>query len=589
MQLSWKHQTILYIFLFLVGVSAHLYKVTSIAPAISHDEVYYYVEAKSIGLSGKDPSGEVSPWQLKAANPLFAELPGTIMAPAAMLFPNQPVLAGRFTHVIIGALFAIVLAGVVEKLFHNKALSIITAIACLCNPWFFENSRMSFDSLLSLFFYFSAIWAFLSSQKKFLPISFVLFAIGFYQYQGLKLIFPPLILVLTIYKLQLFELSPKKWVEQIKKEYWVCLFAVLTMLFFGVHVLRLKSSVAGGRVNDLIFFNKEFIENKLAVQRAQSLVSPINKIFVNKPMIIVTVFLEKYLNAFDLNQLFLHVDSFRNPFAVWSKGVFHLIDLPLILLGSWVALRNKKWRQQALLIGMMILIAPLPLAVNSKDTWMFFRASFLFPWGIILASVGMWYIWQKKIWVLTGATTFVYVLFLSGFLFEYFSQYPIYGTTDRYFSERVMSRYVKEAALQGKQVQVFAEEPYYTYTMFIALANQTNKQNLPQIQQSYQAEQYKLNAVTVDSKCFSPSSLNGAIAVVDARIPVCDGESIQDISQGAIMIPSLIDSGAQFKIFNDSICTQYGLPNFSHVTTNVFDVENLKQDEFCRSFLAIYR
>lgn len=575
-------------FLFLVGIFLHFYKLESLSPVVSHDEIYYLAEAKTIALDGHDLTGQVSPLSLQAANPLYAELPGTVMMMGNWFFPNNPVVAGRFIHAILGSAFAIVLAGVVLRLFKSRKLALLVAVLCLFNPWWFQNSRMSFDSLLSLFFYFSAIWVGLSSQKKWLPLSFFLFVIGFYQYQGLKILLLPMIFALVLYQTKVLEVQPSQWLSKLKANYIYGIFLLLAVLFFAVHIIRLGKSEAGGRVNDLIFLNNDFIQARLNTQRAQGLLSPFNKIFVNKATVLFEVFSEKYVNSFELSQLFLHVDVLRNPFAVWSKGVFHLTDLPLIILGAWTLWSQKKWRSKAMLIGMMILIAPLPSAINSKDTWMFFRSSFLFPWLIILAGMGMWKMWNwRPKWLFIGGI-FIYGLFVSTFFYDYFVRYPVYGTTDRYFAERVLTRYANEEKESGKQVYIYGEEPYFTFTTYISLANEINKNTLPQIHQAYNSKEYSVNGVHVVGECFSPKNLSDAVAIVDARTPFCDGESDADVNVNTeVAILSLLDSGSIFKIYNDSTCRKYGLPRFSHITEDVFNIESLSQETFCKSFFAV--
>ncbi|MEO8581361.1 MAG: glucosyltransferase domain-containing protein [Patescibacteria group bacterium] len=561
------------------------------SPVVSHDEIYYLAEAKTIALDGLDLTGQVSPLSLQAANPLYAELPGLMMVPGALLFPNNPLLAGRFTHAVLGSAFALVLAGVVLQLFHSRKLALVTATVCLFNPWWFENSRMSFDSLLSLFFYFSAIWVGLSSQKKMLPLSFLLFVLGFYQYQGLKILFLPMIFMMVLYQMKVFEERPVQWLKLVKKNYVYLVFFIIAILFFGIHLFRLSQTEAGGRVNDLIFLNHDFIETRMNKERAQGLVSPLNKILNNKATVLFEIFSEKYLNSFEFSQLFLHVDALRNPFAVWSKGIFHLVDLPLILVGIAVLFSQKKWRSQAIFITTMVLIAPLPSAINSKDTWMFFRASFLFPWGILLSAMGLWKMWQvlKPRWLIAGVAG-IYMIFIVMFFYDYFVRYPVYGTNQGYLAERVLSRYVKEESAVGKQVYVYAEEPYFTFTTYLTLANVIQKNSLDQIHQAYQSKVFAVNAVQVIGECFSPTKLGEHVAIVDARIPFCEGESEAMTNPSArIMIPSLIDSGSVYKIYNDSICQQYGLPPFSHVTKDVFQIESLPQDTFCKSFFAVMR
>lgn len=574
-------------FLFLFSFAIRVYKIDSLSPVITHDEVYYVAESKTISLDGQDLTGTQTPLALKPANPLFAELPGAVMSVGHWMFPQSPFIAARITHVFLGSLLSVVLAGFSLSLFKDKKLAMIVGIIAMVNPWLFQNSRMSFDAIFSLFFYFSGLWILLTKKNGLLLIAGLLLLVGFYQYQGLKILLIPILFIIFTY------IFSERWVAekqpQLKKELkkiWPQIaFFIFFCLLFVVHLLRLKNTGASGRVDDLIFFNTEFIAAQLNVKRQQAIQTPLNRFIINDVTTIASVFIEKYLDAFDLNQLFLHINNRRNPFAVWSHGVFYLIDLPLMMIGAWILTKEKKWRLQSLLFLSFILIAPLPSAINSQDTWQFFRASWLFPLGVILSSVGIWAVFQFKYRWLSLGLIALYSASVLLFAFAYFVRYPIFGSTDRYLSQRVLARYIQELKPLGKPIMVYAEEPYFTFTTLITLGNDINKENLDNIHSAYQNKSYSLNRLKVVGSCVSLADLESSIVIADTRIPLCEGSS-REQTPIRTTIPSLIDSGAYFMIYNDPLCVQYGLPTFSHITTDVFAIESLSDETFCRSFFA---
>jgi hypothetical protein len=584
-----KNKAILFIPLcfFLIAFFLRVYKLSALSPVVAHDEMYYLTEAKTLSLSGKDPFGKMTPLSLKPSNPLFAELPATIMVPAALVFSNNPVLAGRVTHVVIGTLFCIVLAAVVYLLFRKKDLAVITLLVTAFNPWFFQNSRMSFDALFSLFFYFLGILLVLLKQKKFLPVAFLAFFLGFYQYQGLKIILIPMVFTVAVYVSDVTSLKKFKFKNFIKEQKWLLLFLFCISLLFVWQVARLKTTSAADRVNDLVFFDQNLLSSRVNQDRLQSVDSKFTSLFTNKLTAMFSIMGEKYLDSFQLGQLFLKVDARRNPFAVSSKGVFHLIDLPLLLLGIGLLLKENKWRRQGLLILAMILIAPIPSAINGKDTWLFFRSSFLFPWLIILISLGFYKLlkWKK---IIFGGVVGLYTLAVVFFMYDYFVRYPIYGTADRYFAERVLASYIQRLSTE-KKAEVLAEEPFFFYSALITLTNSINKNNIAKINSAFVNEEYQINSWLVDSRCYAPSKqADDTVTIVDSRNALCDGEKKPDATSTRILqIPSLIDNGSLFSIYNDSLCGQYSLDRFVHVTANKMSVEDLSDEDFCHTFITV--
>lgn len=569
-----------------LAVFLRIYKIDSLSPVIAHDEVYYVVEAKTISLDGKDPSGTVSPLSLTPSNPLFAELPGSVMALSAKIFSANPIVAARATHVVLGSVVCIILALISYSLFGQKNLSSIVLALCLLNPWFFQNSRMNFDALFSIFFYLLGIFCVLQKRPVWLLAAFVSFFLGFYQYQGMKLLLVPIVFLSCAYVFRFPTPQKRSWSKILHHNVWLGVFFVSICLVFVVQIARLRGTQAGGRINDLVFFDQELLSQRVNNDRQLALQSRWTPIFSNKLTAMSTIFIEKYIDTFQFNQLFIHIDARRNPFAVWSKGIFYLIDLPLICIAGVVLARQQKYKKESLFLLGMILIAPLPSAINGKDTWLYFRASFLFPWLILLSAFGMWKILQKNK-ILGFATVFLYMCFVSQFFYEYFVRYPVYGTTDRYFSERVVSSYLKRTSDRSQDAMVLTEEPFFFYSTLLAFTNSIQQRNLDQIHESYHSKNYRLNRWQVDGKCFSPSTQAGSVSIIDSRVSVCEHEQLPDPKQDArvVVIPSLIDSGAQFTIYNDVLCQPFALGQFSHVTKDVFDVEHLSDKDFCENFV----
>lgn len=563
--------------LFAIFLSIRLWNLAAIPAAISHDEIYYLSEARAIAVSGSDTSGTWSPFSLTAANPLYAELPGTLLAPAAAVFSQNPVLAGRITHVILGTLLALLLGLIARLLLQTQDLTVknIVFLSTFCiasfNPWLFQFSRMSFDAVLSLFFYFLALYLLLAFQgwKKTLAILPLL--IGFFCYQGLKVIFIPFVFGAVFFS----------W-QQRKKDL-LPLLAVMgfSVMLFVIYIVRLQSQEAGGRINDLIFFDSSYTQAQVLKQRQQAIDSPLLRYFVNDYSVILERFIATYLESFNPTQLFYTGESIRNPFSVWTHGIFYVLDAVLIILGLYFLCTRKKLRTACLFLIFCAVIAPLPSAINATGTWILFRSSLLFMVGILLSGIGLGFLiatQRKFIWLPVIA---LYLLLVSRFLLQYFVAYPVIGTQGQYFAQRVLASYV--ARVPDKQVVVFAPEEKFVFETILVFNNWITEERIPEINQAFQTKKYQIQNVTVRSGCIEPIAGENTIVIAHATVQPCEGtaESLPIYTQ----IPSLLDSGGIYKIYNDVLCGGHDLGRFSSVRKMVFAVEHLETSELCKHFV----
>ncbi|MDA1079249.1 MAG: hypothetical protein O2840_01000 [bacterium] len=567
----------------LCSLVLRLHKLSTLPSVISHDEIYYIVEAKTISISGKDPTGTWHPSNLIPANSLFAELPGTVMAAAAKLFPENTVFAGRLTSAVMGALLPLFLAGVVFELSKSKRLFFITFLLASVNPWMFQFSRMTFDSLFSLFFYFFGFYIFLrlSGYKKLLAL--VPFILGFYQYQGLKVIFFPFVLITAAaVVLQGGEKDTSR-----KRLQPVLVFLLLASVFFVWQVVRITNLDVGARTNDLIFANRSNFQIEAGVQQQQSIENKFQRVFVNSYTVMARSAAQAYLESFNPRQLFVHGEARRNPFSVWSLGIFHLIDAPLMAIGLITLWRKKSHKTLALIISLLLLIGPLPSALQTNDTWIMFRSSLLFISLLAVSSYGMYTISKLNRGIFT-AVILTYSIFVAQYFYEYFYRYPIYGTQGKYFAERVLGEYIKRTP-KTQTISVYADEKYFVFLEILVSANLITPETITQLQRSFQSEEYRIANVSVDTACF-PTGIDWSTTTVikDSTTAHCVADENEQIlaTLPKSAIASLLDSGAIFTVYNDQFCAQYGLGNSLFIRKDVFNFEKLSDEAFCRYFFV---
>lgn len=566
-----KQLLIIYLLIAIFSLGMRFWKINILPSVISHDEIFYPVQAKTLAVNGRGLDGQWRPLSLTAEVELYAELPGLIMAPAAKLLPNQPILAAKITHLLLGTALIFVLAGLAYTLTGQHAVAISTALVASVNPWLFQFSRMGFDSLLSLFFYFAGLWVFLQAKNWRKLWAWPLLVLGFFQYQGLKVIFLPMVLLAS-------------WFNWQKKQRNLSTLATLSLsiLLFAFHLFTLQSQTAANRLNFLVFNDQNYISQEINLGRQQSLNGPLANIYPNRITVVAERLIEQYINALDLKQWFFELEIVRNPFAVYQHGLFYAIDFVFILIGLILIWQKRSLRKAATLISGLLLIAPLPAAIVSTGSWLVFRVSFLIPASMILIGYALAKIaktWPKAIFI---GIVLCYALFIGRFFYEYFYHYPVLGTRDQYFAERIIAQYIKRNP--DRNIIVVAAEPIFVFEEILIHNNLINRQNIAAINLAFQTKDFQLdNFKVVGERCVPGDLEQDSLYISHSNVRPCVDrvDSPLDYTQ----IPSLLDGGGIYRVYQDSYCGNFSLARFPHIKEDLFDLDRLNQQDFCQNFI----
>ncbi len=561
----------IYLSIVIFSLIIRFWRVQTIPPVISHDESFYPVQAKTLSVNGHGLNGIWKPSSLTAEVELYAELPGLIMMPAAKLLPNQPILAAKITHIILGTAIIFILSALAFALTKQHSFAIFTALIASVNPWLFQFSRMGFDSMFSLFFYLTALLIFIKAKNWHKIWAFPIFFLGFFQYQGLKVIFLPIVFIASFYN----------W--QKKENSWPTLIVlIVSILLFVFYLQSLRFQTSGNRLNFLIFNDHEYINQQVNLNRQQSLNNPWKNLYSNKLTVVGLRFVEQYINSLDLKQWFFSLDVVRNPFAVYQHGLFYPQDLFLIVLGLIFLWQKKSQQKMAFLLTCLLLIAPLPAAIVSTGNWLVFRVSFLVPIYILLIAFAINQIakkWPRSIFL---GVIIIYFLFTTRFFYEYFYRYPILGTRDQYFSEKIIAQYIKRNP--KKNIIIIAPEPIFVFNEILIFNNLINQKNIDSINKSFQTKNYQLeNFQILGERCIPNNIDKNTIYISHSNVRPCDESN--DFLLDYTQIPSLIDGGGVYRIYQDSYCGDLNLARFPNLQNNVFALNKLSQEDFCKNFI----
>lgn len=571
--------------LFIIFMFTRVWHITSTPATLSHDELYYPLQAKTLLLNGRDLQGVWRPYYLYPANPLFAEWPGLLMLPATYFLSSNPMLAAKATHVFLGSLFPFIIGLFAYQLSGSKSVGWMTVLLTGVNPWFFANSRLAYDAFFSLFFYFVGAIILLKFNGKKILLSILPFTIGFFQYQGLKVIFVPMVVLLSIFKLcTIVQSTTKNAVFNWREHIYLIVLPFFSLLLMSAYIVVYTQSSDNDRISDLVF-SSPVISSQVDLERKHTISTALTPFTMNKLTALISVVTKSYIASFDPIALFVSGSELRNPLSHWKYGVFHLSTLPLILLGFPYFLHKKRILSGALLLSLLA-IAPIPEAINATGSWPMYRASMMVPIVLVFAAGGASMLFETLKPHISLVLFLILVLSTFKFFYTYFFSYPILSASNRYFSERLIASYVNRID-ENNSIIVLTDEPDFVFQYILHEGNLINYETVSAIQSAFKNRKYHIKSIVVDNRCLSKEILEQyTTVIVDSRTGFCDQIQTNIDTATSIQVVSVSDSAKHFDIYGDVICQEYALNPYPVMSKNQFDLPNLELKQFCETFFV---
>jgi len=182
-----KKNWILIIFI-LIGSFLRLWKLSSIPPQLTTDEVALGYNAYSILKTGKDEYGKVLPLIFQSYGDYKPGLYIYSTIPSVAIFGLNE-FSTRLPSALGGILTILLVYLIVKKLFKNNKLALISSLVTAINPWLIFFSRGAWEANFSLTLTLLGIYFFLLflEKPKNLIFSAFFFALTLLTYQGAKL------------------------------------------------------------------------------------------------------------------------------------------------------------------------------------------------------------------------------------------------------------------------------------------------------------------------------------------------------------------------------------------------------------------
>ncbi len=589
-----SHRKLLFftLLIFLLAIASRFIFLDRIPTVFSHDELGYVTNALSVFLTGLGKTGEWQPVSFKPVEPHLSELPTLFIAPFFYL-PFSQIVSARLASVLMSLTLPFFLAGLCFSLTKSKKTAYLSFIIALFNPWIWQNGRFTFDIFFSLWFYVLGIFLFLKNKNGWQLVSLIPFFLGFYCYQGFKLLLP-----LIAFLLFIFSLIKKNKLSFSGKQFKYNLLFFLSILalflFYLLYQLPTQQLSVARIETQILLPNSEQISNVVNNDRRLTVSTNLSNLFVNKYVQLGKEMLGRLMFVFGPRELFFEINASNTSFSVWNHGIFYLVDALFLLIGIFVLFRQKKYKI-IIFLGSFLLIGSIPVLITTS-LWLYFRSSLIIPFLIIVISIGWREILRKNQKVFVVSAIF-YFIFVINFAFNYFFRYPLFAAEGIFFSPRILASYLHRVP-SDKKIIVFENEPEFLFTSYVFYNNLLTSDLIPTIQQSYKTEKYALGNLTIH-QCI-PANLvmdKQVTYVFDVDVDYCQTDELSKLNSldfqllpqlSSVQIKQIKDSGDNYVIYHDQLCeTVTELQSFLHPQHFAdLAMDSLDDQTFCRTWIT---
>lgn len=346
----------------------YLYKIETIPPGLSTDEVPNGYNAYSILLTGKDEFGKFLPIAFKFSNSYSPPLYTYFTVPAVSIL-GLNLISTRIVSVISGILSILVIFFLFKKLnfIENKLVVYLGVLLYAISPWTVMYSRSGYEAMLSfLIYYFGVLLIWIGFKKPlFLLLGIVIISISVYASYANKILVPLLLICLIlIFRNILLNINNKRY------------FILGLIIAFIVQLPSLLMMFT-----QTFFVKSDRFYNDTVYLQYQEIRSTVPDL-IGIPYLYIREFLSQYLTYFSPRSLFLDPDPFKAR-AIPNLSVFYPWMFIPYLIGLFI-IYQKRTHLNYRYVLLLAIIAPIPAALTKDPFWTYRAIPLLAPLVIII-------------------------------------------------------------------------------------------------------------------------------------------------------------------------------------------------------------
>lgn len=409
--LSKKNVLVLLFSIIILSSFLRFYKLTSIPPGATLDEVSIGYNAFTIATTGTDQDGNFLPvGHFRSLADYKLPLEIYIVSFFQKLFGNT-VLTIRFSAALFGSL-TIISTFFLANLLFGTQVGLIAAFLLAISPWHAFHSHLGLETSAGLFFAVTGTVFLISFLKKQKMLIFAaLFYIASIYTHHIFWVFLPLFVII-------FFLINKTKLGKIDNK-----LLVLTGLIIVIAVIPfLTEGVKGNtaRINQSFFSKNNLIKLETEADDYCNNLKPLCiPIVVGAKLINHSLY--QYSSAYSLLSWYGPM-GFDLVDVMPNRGLFYLFEFPLFIFGL-VCLIKKKDKKAQFLLGWLLLY---PAAIVLTKNLTAARMYTLLPLPQIVEGYALWIVftrWKKTATALSVIILISFVRFLPDFWYVYPSIY----------------------------------------------------------------------------------------------------------------------------------------------------------------------
>lgn len=400
-----------------------VYRLNVIPVGMTDDEVRLVYNAYALFHTGRDIAQRIFlPVSFVLHNFSFAPVSVYITAPFVGLLGLSPFTA-RLPFALAGIWVVYLTYLSVKRLLGQSVIALLAAAVLAVNVWAIQLSRIAYESGVALLFYIFGCYIFIGPWKKHsfrqIVIALVLLFIGFNSYNATKLIYLPLLMVLTWFK----------WKEiRVYRPYVICIIGSV-ICTFGLFWYFSLTQGAGAHGGDFTVLQGPAAQAVELSRRASSAPQVLMALYHNKLTYYSDLIARHYLYAFSPDYLFLSQEG-SGIYSLWSRGNLYLIELPFLLIGLVSLIITH--RKISIFVILLLLISAIPSGIGPPPFTYATRSSFMLPWLALLIGYGLYMTVtaiRRPIWraVCTLVIILFYVYAVGGYITQYYFEWPRYS------------------------------------------------------------------------------------------------------------------------------------------------------------------
>ena len=487
----------IYAGILLVAATLRFYKLGDVPVGVTNDELGYISNAYSISQTGRNVFGEFLTFFTYFGHGFpYMPVPMYLQAIVLHVLPLSA-FSGRFLNALLGTGSVLLVGWVARKLSGKDSLAYAAALALAISPWHVFFSRTAYDTVVASFFYllfFALSIRYIWKQRFSLwPILCLLLAL--FSYRGMTPVAFGLVAILIWYA----------WSKVHVNRKYIVIFLLCNAWVLSLFMIAAKLESPRGFIAEVGVDISSIAKNLEYAMRDSRGPHMVKRIFLNKPIALLSRWLDQYIGGYDGGMLFLHGEGSQS-YSMWMRGKWYVLDAIFLLIGLLFLFKTPSLFSFGLISLGLFVIAGLPGLVGGAPYGS--RNFFLtFPAAFLIGSGWVGCLQTKKI--RTVVITILIVLYgyaVSHFVFDYFERYAHQRSEVWFGSMKTVSAIIEKEKTNRDIIWAGANFPDFLQYAFYTSLDPRQVQRVWQTRSETPNQIYHWNKLALHSMC-TPESL----------------------------------------------------------------------------------